>query len=225
MTETDQVTLHVDDRDITAEKGTSLLQACLDNDIYIPNLCYLEKSDHPSASCRLCLVETNGRDRPVTSCTVKVTQGMRVKTDTPAVRRLQRSAFELLLSVHKVECRTCPANKKCELQKIAKFLNVGLKVKNLELYLRDVEVDTNHPVLDYFPNRCVLCGKCIQACETHNHISILTFSGRGFNTLVRYYGKADRAAVPCESCMACVDICPVSALIPRRTPVKNSGKL
>ncbi len=140
---------------------------------------------------------------------------MRIKTDTFAVRSLQRSAFELLLSVHKVECRKCPANKKCELQKIAKFLKVGLKVKNLEISLRDIEVDTNHPVLDYFPNRCVLCGKCIQACEAHNHISILTFSGRGFNTLVRYYGKADRTAVPCESCMACVDICPVSALVPR----------
>lgn len=217
MTETDQVTLHVDDRSITAGEGTSLLQACLDNDIYIPNLCYLKNSDHPSASCRLCMVEIEGTSRPVTSCTVKVTQDMRVKTDTPAVRRLQRSAFELLLSVHRVECRSCPANKKCELQKIAKFLKVGLKVKSLELYLGDIEIDTNHPVLDYFPNRCVLCGKCIQACKTHNHINILTFSGRGFNTLVRYYGKVDRDTAPCESCMACVDICPVSALVPRRT--------
>lgn len=223
MTETDHVTLHVDDRDITVKAGTSLLQACLDNDIYIPNLCYLKESDHPSASCRLCLVEIAGSSQPVTSCTVEVAQDMSVKTDTPAVRRLQRSAFELLLSVHRVECHTCPANKKCELQKIAKFLKVGLKVKNLKLYLRDVEVDTSHPVLDYYPDRCVLCGKCIQACEMHNHISILTFSGRGFNTLVRYYGSADRSTVPCESCMACVDICPVSALVPRQATVKDSG--
>ncbi len=220
MTETNLVTLHVDERDITAKTGTFLLKACLDNDIYIPHLCYLRESNHPSAACRLCLVEIAGSGKVATACTVKVTQDMRVKTNTPAVRRLQRSALELLLSVHKVECRTCPANKKCELQKIAKFLKVGLKVKRLDTYLKDIEVDTNHPVLDYFPNRCVLCGKCVQVCEMHNHTSILTFSGRGFNTLVRYYGEADPSAVPCNSCMACVDICPVSALVPR---VKGDG--
>ena len=213
MTETDQVTLHVDDRDISARAGTSLLKACLDNDIYIPNLCYLENGVQPSASCRLCLVEIGDSGQPVTSCTVPVTQGMRVKTDTPAVRRLQRSALELLLSVHKVECRTCPANKKCDLQKIARFLKVGLKVKKLDVHLKDVAVDTHHPVLDYFPNRCVLCGKCIQVCEMRHGTSILSFSGRGFDTLVRYYGKADPSAVPCEGCMACVDVCPVRALV------------
>ena len=116
----------VDDIQIQVEEGTNLLQACLENEIYVPNLCYLEGKEIPSASCRMCFVEIEGEGRPVPSCTVSVKEGMIVQTDTPSVRRLQRSALQLLLSVHRVECAKCPANKKCELQRIARFLKVGL---------------------------------------------------------------------------------------------------
>ncbi|MBW1802089.1 MAG: (2Fe-2S)-binding protein, partial [Deltaproteobacteria bacterium] len=98
------VTIRVDDRTIESREGVPLLQACLDNDIYIPNLCYLEGMDHPPASCRLCFVEIGDEEKPVLSCTVKVSEGMVVRTDTPRVRRLQRSALQLLLSVHHVDC-------------------------------------------------------------------------------------------------------------------------
>ena len=98
------VQLLVDNKKIEAQEGTTLLQACLDNDIYIPNLCYLPGMETPPASCRMCFVEIEGEHKPVTSCTVHVKEGMTVKTDTPDVRRLQRTALKLLLSVHHVDC-------------------------------------------------------------------------------------------------------------------------
>ena len=222
MTENKSVRLMVDDREITARPGDMLLAACLNNDIYIPHLCYLKGDDDPPASCRLCFVEVEGIQRPVTACTVRVAENMRVKTDTAAVRRLQRSAFELLLSVHHVACRSCPANRRCDLQKIARFLKVGLKVKRLDLYLKDAEKDAAHPVLDYFPNRCVLCGKCIRVCVRQNGNAILTFAGRGFDTLIRYYGGQDPDRLPCRDCLACVDVCPVGALVPKE-PLRDTS--
>jgi len=115
------VTLLVDNIKLAVEEGTNLLKACLDNNIYIPNLCYVEGMTPPAASCRLCFVEIKGEEHPVTACTVKVNREMVVTTDTPRVRQLQKTALQLLLSVHHVDCRNCPANKKCALQDMARF--------------------------------------------------------------------------------------------------------
>jgi bidirectional [NiFe] hydrogenase diaphorase subunit len=90
---------------------------------------------------------------------------MVVRTDTPAVRRLQKTGLRLLLSVHVVDCKSCPANKNCELQNLAKFLKVGLKPKTLKRYFKQPEADDTHPYLSYYPNRCVLCRKCLQVCR------------------------------------------------------------
>ena len=158
----------VDDREIEAAEGTTLLQTCLNNGIYIPNLCHIEGMKYPSSLCRMCFVEIEGVDKPVASCTVAVSENMVVKTDTPAVRRLQRSALRLLLSVHRIDCKNCPANKKCELQRMAKFLKVALKSKHLEQVLKDPDIIQEHPYLDYYPNRCVLCGKCFYVCRKEN---------------------------------------------------------
>lgn len=207
------VTLLVDGREIEAKNGTTLLQACLDADIYIPNLCYLENMDAPSASCRLCFVEIEGQEKPVTSCTTVVMNDMVVKTDTPAVRRLQRTALRLLLSVHHVDCKHCRANKTCELQNIAKFLNVGLKPKPLDRYLKDTDIDLEHPFLNYYPNRCVLCGRCLHVCRNPYGQPVLTLANRGFNTVMSFYGSEDVSSSACEDCAVCVDICPVGALV------------
>jgi len=202
----------VDNKEIEAKQGTTLLKACLDNEIYIPNLCYLEGIDPPSVSCRMCFVEIEGERQPVPSCSVLVKDDMVVKTDTSEVRQLQRTALRLLLSVHHVDCKHCQANKKCELQRMAKFLKVGLKPKRLGVHLKDVEIDRSHPFLEYYPNRCVLCGKCVHVCREKNGQSALTFSKRGFDTVISFYGVKDLAALECETCNACVDICPVGAL-------------
>ncbi len=206
------VKLLVDNKEIEAEEGTTLLQACLNNDIYIPNLCYLKSMGNPSASCRICFVEIEGEEKPVASCTVKVRDDMVVRTDTEPVRRLQRTAFELLMSVHDVDCGHCPANKKCELQNIAKLLKVGLKSKRFEQQLKEIEIDDEHPLMNYHVNRCVLCGKCAFVCQKKHGQPLMTFAKRGFATVISFYGEKDVSALPCEECLACVETCPVSAI-------------
>lgn len=204
--------LRVDNQEIEIREGKTLLQACLDNEIYIPNLCYLENMDSPSASCRMCFVEIEGEQQPVTSCTVTVRDGMVVKTDTLAVRQLQGTALRLLLSVHDVDCKNCHANKKCELQNIAKFLKVGLKPKRLEQYLKETQIDETHPFINHYPNRCVLCGKCVHVCRGKHGQSFLTFAKRGFDTVISTYSSADVSSPTCERCDICVETCPVGAL-------------
>ena len=204
--------LRVDNQDIETKEGKTLLQACLDNGIYIPNLCYLEDMESPSASCRMCFVEIEGIGQPVPSCTVQARDDMVVKTDTPAVRKLQRTALRLLLSVHDVDCKNCHANKKCELQNIAKFLKVGLKPKGLERYLKETQIDETHPFLIHYPNRCVLCGKCVHICRGKHGRSILTFAKRGFDTVITTYRATDVSALTCSNRDTCVEACPVGAL-------------
>jgi len=200
----------VDDKEIEAKEGTNLLKVCLENDVYIPNLCYLEEMEHPSASCRMCFVEVEGDEKPVASCTAKVRAGMVVRTDTPAVRRLQRSALRLLLSVHDVDCAHCPANKNCELQSMAKFLKVGLKTKGLEQFLKEPQIDEEHPVLNYYPNRCVLCGRCVFVSQKRREKPFLAFAKRGFQTIISFHGEEERFSD--ETYMACVEVCPVGAI-------------
>lgn len=209
--------LIVDGREIEAQEGVTLLQACLDNGIYIPNLCYLKEMEDPPSSCRLCFVEIEGYRQPVTSCRVRIWEGMVVKTDTERVRRLQRTAFELLLSVHHVDCKNCPANRRCELQRIAKRLHFGLKLKRLEKLERDVRIEEDHPCLQYVPDRCVLCGRCVFVCRMTNGQPMLSFARRGLDTVISFFGQEDKAMDICEQCYACVEVCPVSALL-----VKNN---
>ncbi len=207
------VKITVDETLIQAEEGKNLLQVCLENQIYIPNLCYLEGMGEPPASCRLCLVEIDGVDGPVTACTTKVGQGMVVRTDSDLVRELQRSALRLLLSSHRVDCAHCEANKKCALQDIARFLGVGLKPKGLDQILKEPDCDDSHPHLSYYPNRCVLCGRCIYVCKREHPLAMLSFAKRGFDTVVSLYGASLTKDLPCVTCSLCVDICPVGALL------------
>ena len=212
----------MDNREIQVKEGVNLLKACLDHEVYIPNLCYMDMLGHPPASCRLCFVEIEGHEQLIPSCQVEAVENMVVKTDTPTVRRLQRTALELLLSVHHVDCGHCPANKKCELQKIARFLKVGLKPKRLEHFLKDQEIIDDHPFLNHHPNRCVLCGKCIQVCRKTHGDPLMAFADRGVKTVISFYGRQRADVVPCGDCLACVGICPVGA-IALRNQVDGAG--
>lgn len=209
----ESVSITVDDKPLEVEVGSNLLSTCLANGIYIPHLCYMEKVNPAAASCRLCFVEIESRSGPVPACTVTVEEPLRVRTDTPAVRRLQKAGLQLLLSVHRIECRTCPANRRCELQRIAKFLKVGLKPGKLAQRFKQPDIDASHPCLDYYPNRCVLCGKCVHVCRAQHRDVVLTFARRGFDTVVGYYGLSDNPAHACQDCRACADVCPVAALL------------
>lgn len=200
------VSIVVDDRELTAESGASLLDVCLSNGIYIPNLCHMSEAPEPHASCRLCFVEIDGEPGPRTACTTLVQAGMRVRTDTTAVRALQRTALRLLLSVHDLRCKSCPANRRCELQRLARILGIKLKSDSFGKYLREPEIDTRHPMLNHYPNRCVLCGRCIETCRRLHERSLISFARRGFDTVVSFEDVTD------PSCNTCVFVCPVGAL-------------
>lgn len=206
------VKLLVDGTEIEAAEGTTLLQACLEKDIYIPNLCFLERMADPPASCRMCFVEIDGEEGPVTSCTVKVSSGMVVRTDTDAVIHLQRTAFQFLMSVHDVDCGNCPANKKCALQQIAKHLKIGLKPGPLERHLKETDPEHEHPLVKYYPNRCVLCGKCIVVCQEKHGQALMSFAKRGFDTVISFFGEQDVTDLACETCCDCMAVCPVGAI-------------
>jgi len=171
------IELIVDEKEIKTEAGKSILQACLENGIFIPNLCFIKTREHPHASCRLCFVEIDGFDRPVTSCTEKVREGMVVQTDTPPVRRLQRMAFKLLMSGHPCEAKVCPVKGGCQLIRIAKHLKVGLNPKPLEFIDREVEEEVDLTFFTYYPFGffgstdpvdlpCHSCLACATICPT-----------------------------------------------------------
>jgi predicted molibdopterin-dependent oxidoreductase YjgC len=207
------ITIQIDNQTIEVGKGANLLVTCLDEGIYIPNLCYLAGMAHPPASCRLCFVEIEGSDHPVCACKISVDREMVVRTDTPRVRRLQKTALQLLLSVHDVDCKNCPANRQCALQDMARFLKVALKSKGLDVFLKTSGIDRRHPRLDYYPNRCVLCGKCVYICRKQHRRVELTFAKRGFDTVISFFDLQDAPSAFCKTCNACAEVCPVAALI------------
>ena len=214
------ITLQIDDKTIGVAEGMNLLAACLENGIYIPNLCYLDGMDHPPASCRLCFVEIDGTDHPVCACKISVERDMIVHTATPRVRQLQKTALQLLLSVHDVDCKNCPANRQCALQDMARFLKAGLKSKHLDVFLKEPRIDAHHPRLDYYPNRCVLCGRCVYICQNQHQRTELTFAKRGFETVISFFDLQEQPLAFCKTCHACAEVCPVAALIPKPAETK-----
>lgn len=207
------VNLIVDDNEITVEEGKSVLQACLENSIFIPNMCFIKTREHPHASCRLCFVEIDGVDRPVTSCTEKVREGLVVRTATPAVRRLQRAGFKLLMSAHHCQPKVCPVKDGCQLIRTAKHLEVGLNPRPLARLERDIEEEVDLVFFTYYPFRCILCGKCVYVCRQRNGHNPLTFAKRGFDTVIGFFASGDPADAPCHHCGACVNVCPTGALV------------
>jgi NADH dehydrogenase/NADH:ubiquinone oxidoreductase subunit G len=211
--ETKMVRLIVDDKEVEAEEGTSVLQACLENGIFIPNLCFIKGREQPHASCRLCFVEIDSDHRPVTSCTVKVCEGMVVRTATEPVRRLQRTAFKLLMSAHHRDPKDCPVKGRCQLIRIAKHLKAGLKPKPLDQLEREIDEEIDLTFFTYYPFRCVLCGKCVYVCRQRNGHNLLTFANRGFDTVIAFFPSEDPADLPCHHCGACAAVCPTGALL------------
>ena len=221
---TESIELTIDDQQVTAEKGTKILQAALDAGIYIPHLCYLPEAELPFGGCRLCYVTVEGRG-PVTACTQPVAEGMVVHTQAPAALRLRRTAFRLLLAYHDLDCRNCWKNKKCELQKLAPKLKVKLKTPEdfRGLPAERPPLDTTNPFITYDPGRCVLCGKCVQVCTNRNGVPLLDFAFRGIETRLTMSLDADLIARTCPPCGECAAVCPTAALEPQPGLKVNPG--
>lgn len=215
------VSLIIDGQPITAPEGWSLLWVALDNGIYIPNLCALRDKPEPPAACRLCFVEIDGKEQPVTACTEPVGENMVMNTRGERALKLARTGFELLMASHPVDCAHCAANRACELQKIAHHLGIKLNAKRFRRLMRDLPIDNSHPNFIYDPNKCVLCGRCVWVCQQHNGKNSLAFAHRGFQRRVTTFADEPMATINCHDCYECVTICPTGALAPhqgKKTP-------
>ena len=209
----ESVSLTIDGKEIRAADGEKILWAALDNGIYIPNLCTIRERSEPFASCRLCFVEIEGMEMPVTACTTPVREGAVVNTKGEKALRLARTAFELLLANLPLDCAHCPKSGSCEIQKIAKYLHVKLNTKRFRKVLRDLPIDSSSPVFIYNPNKCVLCGRCVWVCREKLGIGAIGFAHRGFQRIVTAFGDEPIGKSACQDCGECVNVCPVGALV------------
>jgi len=198
LVKTKSVSLTINGKEIRAIDGEKILWVALDNDIYIPNLCAIRESNGPLAACRLCFVELEGKDMPVTACTTPVAEGMVINTQGPKALRL---------SPH------CSKSGSCELQKIAKHLGVKLKTKRFRKILPELPIDSSSPVFIYDPNKCVLCGRCVWICQEKLGIGEIGFAYRGFRRMVTTFGDQPMGESKCQNCREIVDVCPVGALV------------
>ncbi|MCV7421852.1 formate dehydrogenase subunit alpha [Mycobacterium yunnanensis] len=206
------VDVEVDGLRVQVPEGTSVMRAAALAGVDVPKLCATDSLD-AFGSCRLCLVEIDGRRGTPASCTTPVADGMVVHTQTPKVAKLRESVMELYISDHPLDCLTCPANGDCELQDMAGV--VGLRQVR---YGQDganhgaAEKDHSNPYFDFDPSKCIACSRCVRACGEIQGTFALTIEGRGFESKVSPGAGESFMDSECVSCGACVQACPTSTL-------------
>jgi formate dehydrogenase major subunit len=211
------VTLSIDGQSVSVPAGTSVMAAAMQLGTAIPKLCATDTLE-PFGSCRLCLVEIEGRRGTPASCTTPAEAGMVVHTQSGKLAKLRRGVMELYISDHPLDCLTCSANGDCELQDMAGA--VGLREvrhdganhfasTDNKLFL---EKDLSNPYFAYDPAKCIVCNRCVRACEEVQGSFALTITGRGFDSRVSP-GGGDFLGSECVSCGACVQACPTATLV------------
>jgi formate dehydrogenase major subunit len=206
------VTLTIDGRVVSVPEGTSIIRAAMEAGTQIPKLCATDMME-AFGSCRMCLVEIEGRAGTPASCTTPVAADMVVRTQTDRLKRLRRGVMELYISDHPLDCLTCSANGDCELQDMAGAVG-----------LRDVRYgygggkhpnpgkDESNPYFTYDPSKCIVCSRCVRACEEVQGTFALTIAGRGFGSVVSPSMEDAFLGSECVSCGACVQACPTATL-------------
>ncbi|GAA0445422.1 formate dehydrogenase subunit alpha [Streptomyces olivaceiscleroticus] len=206
------VSVEVDGLAVSVPQGTSVLRAAALAGVDVPKLCATDSLE-AFGSCRLCVVEIDGRKGTPASCTTPVAEGMRVRTQTPKVAKLRQGVMELYLSDHPLDCLTCPANGDCELQDMAGV--VGLRQVRYgyegENHLA-AEKDVSNPYFDFDPSKCIVCSCCVRACGEVQGTFALTIEGRGFDSKVSPGAGEPFQDSECVSCGACVQACPTATL-------------
>ncbi|MFG1317667.1 formate dehydrogenase subunit alpha [Xanthobacter autotrophicus] len=206
------VTLTIDGMSVTVPEGTSIMRAAMELGNQIPKLCATDMLDS-FGSCRLCLIEIEGRNGTPASCTTPVAEGIVVKTQTERLKQIRKGVMELYISDHPLDCLTCSANGDCELQDMAGVVG-----------LRDVRYgyegenhtklgkDESNPYFTYEQSKCIVCNRCVRACEEVQGTFALTISGRGFGSRVSPGMDEPFLTSECVSCGACVQACPTATL-------------
>jgi formate dehydrogenase major subunit len=206
------VTLTIDDREVTVPEGTSVMRAAAVAGIAIPKLCATDQLE-AFGSCRLCVVHIQGMKGTPASCTTTVAQGMKVTTESKLLGDVRRGVMELYISDHPLDCLTCPANGHCELQDMAGVVGLrevryGYEGAN---HLK-AEKDTSNPYFTFDPAKCIVCSRCVRACDEQQGTLALTIQARGFDSKVAASQNDSFMDSECVSCGACVQACPTATL-------------
>ncbi|CAB3782850.1 formate dehydrogenase subunit alpha [Pararobbsia alpina] len=211
-----EVTLEIDGVSVSVPEGTSLMRAAVDAGVQVPKLCATDSLE-PFGSCRLCLVEIDGRKGFPASCTTPAEAGMKVRTQTPKLQELRKGVMELYISDHPLDCLTCAANGDCELQDMAgvtglRAVRYGVGDQHGGAHHLNSKKDESNPYFTYDPSKCIVCNRCVRACEETQGTFALTISGRGFDSRVSAGMGESFLDSECVSCGACVQACPTATL-------------
>lgn len=203
------INLKINDKQVTAPVGTTILEAARMINIDIPTLCFL-KDINEIGSCRMCIVEIKGARALQAACVYPVSEGLEVYTNTPTVRESRKVTLELILSNHDKKCLTCVRNRNCELQKVSEEL--GITDIRFEGENPDYPVDDLSQSIVRDPNKCILCRRCVSVCKNVQTVSVIDTMERGFNTMVGCAFDKPLNETPCVNCGQCIVACPVGAL-------------
>lgn len=207
------VNLTIDDIKVQVPKGTTILKAAKSIGIDIPTLCHYELKgqgiENRPGSCRVCMVEIEGKGNLAAACATNVSEGMRVKTHTLRVIMARRTVVDLLLSDHPADCLVCPQGGKCELQKLA--VDLGLREVTYKGEQSVYKIDVS-PAIIRDMNKCVMCRRCETVCNSLQTVGALSGINRGFNAVVGTAFEQKLADSTCVMCGQCVQACPVGAL-------------
>lgn len=211
-----EISLEIDGESITVAAGTSLMRAAMEAGVKVPKLCATDSLE-PFGSCRLCLVEIEGRKGFPASCTTPAEAGMKVRTQSPKLQELRKGVMELYISDHPLDCLTCSANGNCELQDMAgvtglREVRYGVGNQKGGAHHLDSKKDESNPYFTYDASKCIVCNRCVRACEETQGTFALTISGRGFESRVSPGQDQSFMESECVSCGACVEACPTATL-------------
>jgi len=209
----EMVSIEIDGQPLEVKNGTSIMRAARESGIDVPKLCATD-SLKSFGSCRLCVVEIEGRKGFPASCTTLAEEGMKIRTQTNKVAKLRRNVMELYISDHPLDCLTCSANGDCELQDMAgavglRDVRYGFEGKN---HLEAV-VDESNPYFNFDASKCIVCSRCVRACDEIQGTMALTIEGRGFDSKVSASIGESFLDSECVSCGACVQACPTATLM------------
>jgi formate dehydrogenase alpha subunit len=235
----DKLSLTIDGVPITASPGQTVIQAAMDAGIYVPYLCYWPGMK-PYGACRMCVVEVEGQRGTPASCTLPAADGMVVKSVTPQVDQLREGILELLLSEHPHGCLTChrielcgpqdiclrhvrvtdrcvvcPKNERCELKDTVRYVNMNLEIP-LAYNYRNLPIETKDPFYDRDYNLCIVCARCVRACDEIRGDDAIAMVDRSGTALVGTSRGSSLLESGCEFCGTCIDVCPVGALVERK---------
>jgi len=205
----DVKTLIIDEREVSARAGQTILAVAQENEIRIPTLCHLDGLSDAGA-CRLCLVEIKGSNKLLPACVATVQEGMEISTNTERLRKHRRTILELLFAERNHICSVCVANNHCDLQAMAQEL--GLTHIRLPYRFAAFTIDASHERYTVDHNRCILCQRCVRVCAEVEGAHIWDVMGRGIQCLVITELNDEWGSTNCTKCGKCVQVCPTGAL-------------